>query len=48
MNMNMKNTKKTYTKPTLSVKGKVQNLTLAAGSFSADVPGGATNGPFGG
>lgn len=48
----MKNTmiikKKAYKKPTLSIKGSVQNLTLAAGSFSADVPGGATNGPFGG
>ena len=46
--MNMNNKKKTYSKPTLSVKGKVQNLTLAGGSFNADVPGGATVGPFGG
>lgn len=40
--------KKAYKKPTLSIKGKVQDLTLAAGSFAADIPGGATNGPFGG
>lgn len=46
----MNNTKKTYTKPTLSVKGKVKNLTLAAGSFSSDAPAGgsSSNGPFGG
>ncbi|WP_165933479.1 hypothetical protein [Arundinibacter roseus] len=40
--------KKSYKKPVLSTKGAVRNLTLAGGSFSADVPGGATDGPFGG
>lgn len=41
----MINTKKKYAKPMLSIKGKVQNLTLAGGSNSADVPGGTSNGP---
>ena len=46
----MKTKKRIYKKPTLSFKGKVQNLTLAGGSFSSDVPGGATDGinPVGG
>jgi len=46
----MTNTKKKYTKPMLSIKGKVQNLTLAGGSFSSDAPGGVTDGinPIGG
>lgn len=48
MEIKMSTKKRTYTKPALEIKGKVKNLTLAGGSFSADVPGGATDGPFGG
>ena len=50
MKNSMNNTKKKYNKPMLSIKGKVQNLTLAAGSFSSDAPAGGSdsNGPFGG
>ena len=46
----MNNKKKKYTKPMLSIKGKVQTLTLAGGSFSSDAPAGGTgsDGPFGG
>ena len=41
----MNNTKKKYTKPSLSIKGNVQKLTLAGGSFSSDAPGGVTDKP---
>jgi len=41
----MNNKKKNYTKPALSIKGRVQSLTLAGGSFSSDAPGGVTDRP---
>lgn len=37
--------KKTYITPVLTIRGSVQNLTMAAGSVAADVEGGATVGP---